>query len=117
MAKKAREGVHRPKSEAPANRRLIRPNLSEIKERMPARASWRKQAPPEQTNAESFYYLKQMSSKTPMVFVLTDGEVIRGTLEWYDRSCVKVNREDGPNLLLMKHCLKYAYKETPDEDS
>ena len=93
------------------NRRLIRPNLNEIKERVPGRQSWRKQAPPEQTNAESFYYLKQMNAKTPMVFVLKDGEVMRGVIEWYDRNCLKVNREDGPNVLVMKDSLKYAYKQ------
>ena len=116
MVKKAPVTAKKSKFDGPpANRKLIRPNLSEIKDRIPARTSLRKQAPPEQTNAESFYYLKQMNSKTPMVFVLTDGEVIRGTLEWYDRTCVKVSREDGPNLLLMKHSLKYAYKEDIDE--
>ena len=93
------------------NRKLIRPNLNEIKDRIPSRQTWRKQAPPEQTNAESFYYLKQMNAKTRMVFVLTDGETFRGVIEWYDRACLKVNREGGPNLLIMKHSLKYAFKQ------
>ena len=43
-------------------------------------------APPEVTNAESFYYTKQMNAKTPMVIVMTDGEEIRGSIEWYDRN-------------------------------
>lgn len=68
-------------------------------------------APPEQTNAENFYYLKQMSTKTPMVIVMTDGEEIRGWIEWYDRSCLKVNRDGAPNLLIQKHCIKYLYKQ------
>src|SRR6202007_1469898 len=34
----------------------------------------KKLAPPEQTNAENFYYQKQMQSRTPMVIVLRDGE-------------------------------------------
>jgi len=70
-----------------------------------------KSAPPESTNAENFYYLKQMSSKTPMVVVLTDGEEVRGWIEWYDRTCLKVNREGAPNLLIQKHCIKYLYKQ------
>ena len=49
-------------------------------------------APPEQTNAEAFYYSKQMSAKTPMVVVLLDGEILHGVIEWYDKDCVKVNR-------------------------
>lgn len=70
-----------------------------------------KSAPPEATNAENFYYLKQMSSKTPMVIVLTDGEEVRGWIEWYDKTCLKVNREDAPNLLIQKHCIKYLFKQ------
>lgn len=68
-------------------------------------------APPEVTNAENFYYLKQMNSKTPMVIVMTDGEEIRGWIEWYDRTCLKVNREGAPNLLIQKHCIKYLFKQ------
>jgi len=69
-----------------------------------------KEVPPETTNAENFYYLKQMSSRTPMVIVLTDGEQIHGWIEWYDRTCLKVNREGAPNLLIQKHCIKYLFK-------
>ena len=68
-------------------------------------------APPEATNAESFYYVKQMNAKTPMVIIMTDGEEIRGCIEWYDRACLKVNREGAPNLLIQKHCIKYLFKE------
>ncbi len=70
-----------------------------------------KAAPPEATNAENFYYLKQMNSKTPMVIVMTDGEEIRGWIEWYDKSCLKVNRDGAPNLLIQKHCIKYCFKQ------
>ena len=70
-----------------------------------------KAAPPEVTNAENFYYVKQMNSKTPMVIVLTDGEEIRGCIEWYDRHALKVNRDGAPNLLIQKHCIKYLFKQ------
>lgn len=128
------------------NRKLIRPNFSEIKEKAgratkaapvqdltplpvaveapgspsanPNAASApqgtgsprRKIAPPEQTNAESFYYLKQMQTKTPMVIVLQDGEKLRGVIEWYDKHCLKINRIKEPNLLVPKHNIKYLYK-------
>jgi host factor-I protein len=68
-------------------------------------------APPESTNAENFYYLKQMNSRTPMVIVMTDGEQIHGWIEWYDKTCLKVNREGAPNLLIQKHCIKYVFKQ------
>ena len=91
------------------NRKLIRPNLSEFKEK--AQAGRARPVPPEQTNAEAFYYSKQMAARTPMVVVLSDGEVLHGVIEWYDRDCVKVNRTEGPNLLVPKHSIKYMYKD------
>ena len=67
--------------------------------------------PPDQTSAEKYYYLKQMSNKTPMVVKLLDGEEVCGLIEWYDRDCIKINREFEPNLLISKHVIKYIYKE------
>jgi host factor-I protein len=131
------------------NRKLIRPNLSELKDKLglPAKGGGveamtpvpspitpsgepnpavnpgaatapqgpasprRKIAPPEQTNAESFYYLKQMQSKTPMVIVLQDDEKVRGIIEWYDKHCLKINRVKEPNVLVPKHNIKYIYKQ------
>jgi sRNA-binding regulator protein Hfq len=115
------------------NRKLVRPNLAEIKERMssqaqPARegkkregshhshSSRRRPVPPEVTSAEAFYYLKQMNNKTPIVVVLDDGEELRGHIEWYDRNCIKVHREDGPNLLLFKHSVKYIFKQEEESE-
>jgi sRNA-binding regulator protein Hfq len=88
------------------NRKLIRPHLSAAKDS----ARSRKNIPPEQTNAENFYYLKQMQSKTPMVIVLRDGEELHGIIEWYDKCCLKINRDGAPNLLLFKANIKYMYK-------
>ena len=95
-----------------ANRKLIRPSLTEIKEQItpPRRAAQKKPAPPDQTNAENFYYVKQMQAKTPMVFVLKDGETLEGIIEWYDKTCLKVNHEGAPNLLIFKPNIKYMYK-------
>jgi RNA chaperone Hfq len=63
------------------------------------------------TNAESFYYLKQMQARTPMVVRLVDGEELRGWIEWYDKDAIKLNRDGAPNLLLQKHAIKYLFKE------
>lgn len=93
------------------NRKLIRPDLGEHKKDSSSRAVRRKGAPPEQTNAEEFYYLKQMAARTPMVIVLTDGEELRGWIEWYDKSAIKLNRHSGPNLLIPKRSIRYMYKE------
>ena len=113
------------------NRKLIRPNLAEIKERFgPPRksrpsdpvakegpsngghpSSRRRPVPPENTSAEAFYYLKQMNGQVPMVVMLNDGEKLLGHIEWYDRACLKVHREDAPNLLVFKQHIKYLYKQ------
>jgi sRNA-binding regulator protein Hfq len=111
------------------NRKLIRPTLNreqpraneataERRER-PARAPERAAAPPakkpapaEQTHAETFYYQKQMQSKTPMVVVTREGEELHGVIEWYDKNCIKLNRSNGQsNLLVYKASIRYMYKE------
>jgi host factor-I protein len=126
--------------EAIVNRKLIRTTLAEVKEReMQAQqarrivpeprpepttpsphphqpAGQKKKIPPEQTNAESFYYKKQMDAHTPMVLVLRDNEELRGTIEWYDKNSIKLHRDEGPNLLILKHNIKYMYKDERNRD-
>ena len=94
----------------PANRKLIRPSLNEIKDQRGRKDGQKKSSPPDQTNAENFYYLKQMQSKTPMTIVLKDGETLKGIIEWYDKTCLKVNRDGEPNVLVFKSNIKYMYK-------
>jgi host factor-I protein len=91
-----------------SNRKLIRPDAPEPRL---GRGVRRKSQPPEQTNAEEFYYLKQMAAKTPMVMMLTNGDELRGWIEWYDKAAIKLNRNDGPNLLILKHNIRYMFKE------
>jgi host factor-I protein len=122
------------------NRKLIRPSLSREQarateagmeprergsERKPERGSERspernqgnpgsprKTAPAEQTHAEDYYYQKQIQGKIPMVVVTRDGEQLRGIIEWYDKSCIKLNRAAGQsNLLVYKSAIRYMYKE------
>lgn len=92
-----------------SNRKLIRPD-PEIKADG-GRGIRRKQVPPEQTNAEEFYYLKQMAAKTPMVVMLTNDEELRGWIEWYDKGAIKLNRTNEPNLLIPKRNIRYIFKE------
>jgi sRNA-binding regulator protein Hfq len=111
-----------------ANRKLIRPSFSrnehprtengdgrerrERPDRGDRAGNGKKSLPPEQTHAENFYYQKQMQAKTPMVIVLQDGEQIHGTIEWYDKYCLKLNRPGAANLLIYKPSIKYMYKES-----
>ena len=127
------EAMERPAEQAEfSNRRLIRPSLSrpehnhhnhsnhsqvpmERRERPERPMGGKKMPPPETTNAENFYYQKQMQTKTPMVVVLRDGEEIHGVIEWYDRNCLKLNRNGAPNLMVYKPSIKYMYKEGENE--
>ena len=105
-----------------ANRKLIRPSLQRSEgrrdnngedraDRRPMPAP-KKPSPPEQTHAENFYFQKQMQSKTPMVVVLNDGEELRGVIEWYDKTCIKLNRNNGDsNLMVYKTSIKYMFKD------
>ncbi len=112
-------------SEVFANRKLIRPALNrndhprqesperrQRVERPSSMTGGKKAPPPEQTHAENFYYQKQMQTKTPMVLVLHDGEEVHGVIEWYDKYCLKVNRNGATNLLIYKPSIKYMYKES-----
>jgi sRNA-binding regulator protein Hfq len=76
----------------------------------PAAQPRKRVPPPLETNAELFYYKKQIDSHTPMIIVLGDGEEIEGTIEWYDRNALKVNRKGAPNLMVLKHNIKYIFK-------
>ena len=88
-----------------------RRDTSHRPQQRPAAPQARKRVPPPmETNAELFYYKKQIDSHTPMVIVLQDGEEIEGTIEWYDRGALKVNRTNAPNLLLLKRNIKYMFK-------
>jgi host factor-I protein len=95
---------------ATMNRKLIRPNISEYKEKMARDTAKKKTHPAYETHAENYYYLKQMNKKTPVAVLLTDGERVEGFIEWYDKDCIKLNRTDEPNLLIFKHAIKYLLK-------
>jgi host factor-I protein len=100
------------------NRKLFRPTLTEMKE--PSHSSrshsagpqpHKKPAPPEQTHAENFYWIKQMQARTPVVIVMDGGENLYGVVEWYDRDCIKLTRTGSPNLLIYKQFIRYIYKD------
>ena len=95
------------------NRKLIRPNLTEYKDKMSRDSAKKKAHPPYDTHAENYYYLKQMNKKTPMAIVLLDGDTVEGYVEWYDKDCLKLNRHGAPNLLIYKSSIKYLYKLEP----
>ncbi len=71
----------------------------------------RKSGPAESTNAENFYYSKQIQQKTPMVVVLKDNEELRGVIEWYDKACIKLELDGGGVAMVYKASIKFLYKD------
>jgi len=65
---------------------------------------------PEQTHAETFYFQKQVAAQTLMNVVLTNGEHVQGVITWYDRNCLRLQRNGKPNLLIYKSGIRYMYK-------
>jgi sRNA-binding regulator protein Hfq len=120
----ARQAPERTQEEEFVSRKLIRPSLSapaprtepvsERRERLErtdrAPAVARRNAPPEQTHAENYYYQKQIQGKTPVVVVMKDGDEVQGCIEWYDRNCIKLNRSSASALLIYKPSIRYIYK-------
>ena len=105
-ARREQAQQHRPNGNAPSGMREQRsgppqPHNNQNRKRQP---------PPTETHAEIYYYKKQIDAHTPMVLVLEDGEEIEGTIEWYDRGALKINRRSAPNLLVLKRHIKYIFK-------
>jgi host factor-I protein len=90
-----------PRSGMPPPRPAQQPSSIQVRKRQP---------PVAETHAEIYYYKKQIDAHTPMVLVLQDGEEIEGTIEWYDRGALKINRRSAPNLLVLKRNIKYIFK-------
>jgi len=105
-ARREQAQPHRPNGNAPSGMGQPRPGQPQ-----PHSSQNRKrQPPPSETHAEIYYYKKQIDAHTTMVLVLEDGEEIEGTIEWYDRGALKVNRKSAPNLLVLKRNIKYMFK-------
>jgi len=65
---------------------------------------------PEQTFEEACY-LKHLSENHISVRVrLTDNSEVKGTIEFYDVSFIRLTRVGEPNLFLYKHDIKYLYE-------
>lgn len=66
---------------------------------------------PEQT-FEEVRFLKHLIEKAvPVRVKLVDGEEVRGIVEYYDHSFIRITREGAPNLFIFKHDIKYVVEE------
>ena len=57
--------------------------------------------------------MKQLiESATPVKVILTGGEQVKGVIEYYDQSFIRLTRDGEPNLFIFKHDIKYLQEES-----
>jgi len=70
-----------------------------------------KQRAPEQT-FEEVHYLRHLADRgIPVRVHLSNDEEVAGRIEFFDSSFIRLTRDDGPNLFVYKHDIKYLYEE------
>ena len=76
---------------------------------MPSPLSSRRRSktpPPGETGQEGLY-LRSLSDRQVIVNVkLRDGETVRGWIEYFDDSMLRLTRENRPNLFIYKHQIR-----------
>ncbi len=65
---------------------------------------------PEQTFEEVRYLRQLIDQKQTVCVKLMDDELVTGIIEYYDANFIRVTRDDGPNLFIFKHDIKYLYE-------
>ena len=71
-----------------------------------------KTKPPEQTFEEVKYLRRLIDQEIPVRVRMRNNEEFSGIIEFYDSSFIRLTREDGPNLFVYKHDIKYLYEES-----
>jgi len=65
-----------------------------------------KTPPPGETGQENLY-LRSLSERQVIVSVkLRDGETVRGWIEYFDDTMLRLTRENQPNLFIYKHQIR-----------
>ena len=72
-----------------------------------------KGTPPEETSEEAAYLKSLGEKQKPVSIKLADGEIVQGWIEYYDRSMLRLTREDKPNLFIFKHEIVYIAEDAP----
>ena len=62
---------------------------------------------PEQTFEETKYLKRLIENATPVRVKLADGEEVKGIIEYYDQSFIRLTRDGEPNLFIFKHDINY----------
>ncbi len=66
---------------------------------------------PEHTFEESKYLKRLIENGTSVKVKLSNNEEVRGVVEYYDSSFIRITRAGLPNLFIFKHDIKYLIEE------
>jgi host factor-I protein len=67
----------------------------------------RSKAPPPGETGQEGLYLRSLSDRQVVVNIkLRDGETVRGWIEYFDDSMLRLTRENLPNLFIYKHQIR-----------
>jgi host factor-I protein len=62
-----------------------------------------KTPPPGETGQEALYLRSLSERQVAVVVKLSDGEAVRGWIEYFDDGMLRLTREGKPNLFIYKH--------------
>lgn len=65
-----------------------------------------KTPPPGETGQEALYLRSLSDRQVPVSIKLRDGETVRGWIEYFDDSMLRLTREGQPNLFIYKHQIR-----------
>jgi host factor-I protein len=67
----------------------------------------RSKAPPPGETGQEALYLRSLSDRQVVVLVkLRDGETVRGWIEYFDDTMLRLTRDGHPNLFIYKHQIR-----------
>lgn len=66
---------------------------------------------PAQTFAEAEYLRRLSEGGVRVRIKLADGGEFGGVVEFFDAHFIRLTRDEGPNLFLYKHDIKYLYED------
>jgi len=70
-----------------------------------------KARPADQTFEEIRYLKHLIDQKIPVGVKMLDNEVVKGQIEYYDHSFIRLTRTGSPNLFIFKHDIKYVFED------
>ena len=66
---------------------------------------------PDQTLEEPGYLKRLIDDSIPVCVKMADNDSVKGVIEYYDSTFLRLTRKGAPNLFIYKDQIKYLYEE------